>query len=132
MAAPYRQSEMSSLLSGGWREALQASLAGEWLPSYLGLEQLIKHALALKSVFAEDERHLVYCYWEPANGEEVPEVLAHRREVQQLEDLLGSADPRFYAIPYWGLFNEWDQLSKPPWLSGHLAALAHRYGDIEL
>src|SRR5207248_1002664 len=46
---PYLTDDMSGLLSGGWREALRASIAGEWTPMQLGLEQLVKHALALST-----------------------------------------------------------------------------------
>jgi hypothetical protein len=54
--------EMRSLLDGGWREVFTASLERTWTPAHLGLEQLIKHALALASRQAH-ERHLVYLYF---------------------------------------------------------------------
>ncbi len=45
--APYHTTEMAFLLTGGWAEVFAASRQGEWTPQHLGLEQLIKHALAL-------------------------------------------------------------------------------------
>lgn len=50
---------MQKLLFGGWNEVFSASLNRSWQPKPLGLEHLIKHALALQSPPAA-ERYLVY------------------------------------------------------------------------
>jgi hypothetical protein len=61
-AAAYQDPAMAALLSGGWRDVFEASKAGKWKPRHLGLEQLIKHALALESCFKPHELHLVYVW----------------------------------------------------------------------
>ncbi|HEY5196499.1 MAG TPA: hypothetical protein VIJ51_05680 [Solirubrobacteraceae bacterium] len=60
--APYAAPPMLELLDGGWADVFAASRAGEWQPRHLGLEQLVKHALALASQFSDSERHLVYVW----------------------------------------------------------------------
>ena len=60
--APYQQPEMLQLLRDGWRDGFEASLSGVWRPDHLGVEQLVKHALALNSHAAHRAAHLVYVY----------------------------------------------------------------------
>ena len=72
---------MSALLDRGWSDVFDASLTGSWQPEHLGVEQLIKHALALTSRFPDSRRHLVYVWWEPTNADQIPELVIHRQEV---------------------------------------------------
>jgi hypothetical protein len=118
---------MAELLSGRWRKALEDSLARRWTPSYLGLEQLLKHALALKSRADRREMHLVYCYWEPTNGGDLDEVVGHREEVAALVDRVGDAAPLLHATSYADLFEEWSKLSGPDWVDQHVQQLQARY-----
>jgi Restriction Endonuclease associating with ARP len=97
---PYGSSNVAELLSGGWKQTLQDSLAGRWTPSYLGLEQLLKHALALNSHADCRPTHLVYCYWEPENGDDFDEVVRHRMEVANLMQRVGDAEPLLHATTY--------------------------------
>jgi hypothetical protein len=122
----YASRQMAELLDGSWSGVFAASRAGSWQPKHLGIEQLIKHTLALASRFADCERHLVYVWWEPLNAEEIPELAAHRRELAELRDRLGEASPRLHALTYTELFAEWEQLNVP-WIPDHLAQLHARY-----
>lgn len=125
---PYLQPVMAELLSERWRSVLEASLSGSWRPAHLGVEQLIKHALALASHHQGAERHLLYCFWEPANADAIPDVLAHRAEVAELVDRLGEdAGPRLHVRAYKDVLAEWDDLPAPSWLGGHIAELRGRY-----
>lgn len=67
--------------------------------------------------------HLVLLYWEPADGDGLPEVRQHREEVAELRARLGDeASPRFHAVSYAALLRDWEA-SRP----GHVAALRARY-----
>ena len=63
---PYRTDEMAMLLSEGWKRVLEDAIVGRWMPRHVGLEQLLKHALALNSHGDVRPRHLLYCFWEPS------------------------------------------------------------------
>jgi hypothetical protein len=117
---------MSALLDGGWSEVFFASVTGSWQPAHMGLEQLIKHALALAGREAE-QRHLVYLFWEPSNASDHPEVLAHRAEVAELIDRVGDAWPRLHVRTYRQLLDEWSELVTPKWAEQHVAELRDRY-----
>ena len=124
---PYGSAHMAELLSGGWKQTLQDSLAGRWAPRYLGLEQLLKHALALNSHADGRPTHLVYCYWDPENGDDFDEVVRHRMEVADLMQRVGDAEPLLHATTYTGLFDEWSALPGPDWVERHVAQLRARY-----
>jgi hypothetical protein len=125
--APYKTREMRALLDERWGALLEESLAGRWWPGRLGIEQLIKHALALNSIYARSERHLVYCYWEPNDGAKVPEVAEHRDNLEELRTRLVGADPAFHALRYADLFDEWEGLPAPAWVTEHVGLLRQRY-----
>ena len=124
---PYRSADMSGLLDGGWSSAFRASLDDDWTPRYLGLEQLIKHALALNSHKGDRAAHLVYLYWEPANAPDLPEVTAHRSELSRLVELVNGATPEFHPLRYSNLLDEWLRLGEPDWIVGHTDELRARY-----
>lgn len=123
---PYQSSEMEFLLDGGWREVFMSSLAGSWQPRHLGVEQLIKHALALSSL-PDAERHLVYLYWEPVDGADHAEVVGHRAEVAELVARVGDASPRLHVRTYEELLDEWASMRGPAWLPEHVEELRQRY-----
>jgi len=123
---PYATTEMAKLLEGGWADVFAASRKGGWQPRHLGIEQLIKHALALASRFADYERHLVYVWWEPVNATEIPELLKHRDEVDELRQRVGDASPHLHALTYTELFAEWAG-QDTSWVAEHLAQLDRRY-----
>lgn len=126
---PYREPAMAGMLSDGWRQVLEASLAGSWQPVHVGVEQLVKHALALSSHHAGHHQHLLYCFWEPVNADDVPEVVAHRAEVAALmRRLSDSPRPRLHVRAYGDILDEWDELPEPCWLRAHVAEIRARYG----
>ena len=125
--APYRSEDMKELLTNGWRELLLASVSGEWKPRYLGVEQLIKHALALCSHRDAEEQYLVYCFWTPENGVASEEVVVHRGEAAELLHRVGDTPPRLRMIEYSGLIEEWMDLPEPGWIPEHVNYLWQRY-----
>lgn len=124
--APYHDAKMSGLLNGGWSDVFAASKDGRWQPRYVGVEQLIKHALALASRFQGKKLHLVYVWWEPDKPSELPELAKHRDELADLRDRLGDASPRLHALTYAELFREWGDLGRSSFAC-HLDQLAQRY-----
>lgn len=124
--APYLSPDMGAMLDGGWNAVFRASVEGSWQPAHLGVEQLLKHALALASQ-AADERHLVYVFWEPLNADEHPEVIAHRAEVAELTDRVADGWPRLHVLSYRELLDEWSALTEPDWTPEHVAQLRARY-----
>jgi hypothetical protein len=124
---PYHADEMAALLNGGWREVLRDSLSRRWTPQHLGLEQLVKHALALNSHADHREAHLVYCYWEPANADDIAELCQHREEIAELLARVDQARPHLHAVSYQALLEEWSILITPPWIAEHIGELRDRY-----
>ena len=113
----YRRPSMAAELRGGWSTTFADLLDGSWTPRHLDAAQLVRHALSLRG--AHD---LVLVYWEPADGDELPETRAHREEVAELLDRIGDAPPRLHALPWSRLLDEWE-----PVLPAHVAALRERY-----
>jgi hypothetical protein len=109
-AAAYQTPAVAALLSGSWRDVFEASKAERWNPRHLGLEQLIKHALALKSCFKSHNLHLVYAWWEPRDPAAFHELGEHRAEVVELQHRVGDSQPRLHATTYPQLFGEWAAL----------------------
>jgi hypothetical protein len=124
---PYRNEAMHTLLTGGWRDLLVSSLAKECRPRYLDVEQLIKHALALRSHRDSREQHLVYCFWAPAKEREPEEVSLHRKEAMKLANLVGDAPPKLHIIEYSDVLKEWSGLRLPGWIPEHIDYLRRRY-----
>jgi len=74
----------------------------------------------------DSRRHLVYVWWEPTNADQIPELVIHQQEVNDLRQRLGDASPRLHALTYTELFAEWGQLDVP-WIAEHIAQLQARY-----
>jgi len=123
----YSRSSCRALLGGGWLRTFDAARNGEYQPAYLDADQLLKHALGLSKQHPDRQRHLVYVYWEPEDGDEIDEVAAHRREIAELVDRVGDAAPHLHVLTYTELWAQWGQLTDVPWLPDHLAALRKRY-----
>ena len=116
-----------ALLTGAWRETLEAAIAGEYTPRHLEADQPLRHGLGLNKQHSQRARHLVYCYWEPINGDTIDEVRAHRAEVADFASRVASSEPTFHALSYSYLFDEWEKRSAPAWLAEHVRALRQRY-----
>jgi hypothetical protein len=124
----YLSPEMSQLLDDRWRCLMQDSIDAVWQPRRLGVEQLIKHVLGLRSQHPDDNIHLVYVFWEPANASEHHWVSEHRHEVQRLHEYVDGSVIGFHHRTYWELLNEWESMPDPPfWLAEHLSAVRARY-----
>jgi len=108
---------MAAELEGGWADLFADLLTGRWSPSHLDAGQLVRHALSLRR-----EHDLVLVCWEPANGDELPEVAAHRAEVARALERVGDARPRLHALSWARVLDAW----APVW-PDHVAALRRRY-----
>jgi hypothetical protein len=97
---------------------------------YLDAAQLVKHAFGIGRTLGQDAT-LLYLYWEPRNADTIREIIEHRDEVARFRIDVMDARPSFKAISYRDLWNLWEQLTIPPWLSEHLVALRSRY-DFEI
>ena len=117
----YRRPAMLAALDGGWADVFAALLEERWTPRHLDAGQLVRHALSLRARGAD--AHLVLLFWEPAGGAGLPEVEAHRAELDELRARLGDdAVPRFHATSYADLLDAWE-----PERPDHVAALRARY-----
>jgi hypothetical protein len=100
---------MAAELDGGWAAVFADLLDGRWAPRFLDVPQLVRHALSLRplrSRFAE--QHLVLLFWEPADGDALPEVHEHRAELADLLARVGDdAVPRLHACSYAELLEAW-------------------------
>jgi hypothetical protein len=123
----YRAGAMADLLVGGWQEVFRDSLSGRWTPQHLGLEQLLKHALALNSHSDERAAHLVYCYWEPTNADDIGELRQHGSEIAELLARLDQTPPTLHVTSYKTLLEEWSRLTTPSWVAEHIGQLHDRY-----
>lgn len=123
----YGRDSCRALLGGGWLQALDEARSGEYAPSYLDVDQLLKHALGLSKQHLERERHLFYVYWEPTNGDELEEIGTHRDELQALRERVGDGSPRLHALTYAELWQQWEKVPGAPWLDSALAELRARY-----
>jgi hypothetical protein len=131
----YRRTAVLDPLPGQWREAIQRHAAGETAPRFLHAAQLLKHGLALCRSAAEGafgphpvDLHLVYLYWEPANGGEIDAVLEHREEVAAFAAEVAGPGLTFRACTHQQLWDAWRTGSgSPRWVTDHARALEERY-----
>ncbi|HEX8101654.1 MAG TPA: hypothetical protein VF533_03510 [Solirubrobacteraceae bacterium] len=113
----YHRPAMAAELSGGWRTTFAALRDGSWAPRHLDAGQMVRHALSLRG-----RGDLVLLFWEPADAEDHPDVLRHRREVAELVERVGDARPRLHALSWPAVLAAW-----APVLPRHVAALRQRY-----
>jgi hypothetical protein len=123
----YERESCQSLLSAGWVQALKEAIAGTYAPRYLDTDQLLKHALGLSKQHPDVERHLVYVYWEPTDGDQFDVAQEHRAELAAFQERVGDASPHFHAVTHAQLWDEWAALRDIPWLPDHLRQLRDRY-----
>ena len=102
---PYHQPEMRALLDVKWGSLLDDSISGRWQPRRLGVEQLIKHVLGLRSQHPDKPVRLA-----------------------QLQERVAGSKIPLHAMSYSELLHEWEALAdSPDWLREHLEALRDRY-----
>jgi hypothetical protein len=125
---PYLKPKMRTLLDTRWSSLLDDSAAGRWQPRRLGVEQLIKHVLGLRSEHPEAAVHLGYVFWEPTNAEDHDWVLEHRAEVADLQRRVAGSEIQLHAMSYSTLLQEWESIADAPyWIKEHVDALRDRY-----
>lgn len=113
----YHRPAMAEALEGGWRTTFADLVAGRWAPRYLDAGQLVRHALSLRRA-----GRLVLVFWEPADGDDHAEIVAHRAEVAELLDRVGDAPPGLHALTWAQVLDAWEQV-----MPRHVAALRARY-----
>lgn len=131
----YRRTDTLAPLPEAWRDAIRRRTTGPAVETFLGAQQLLKHALAVSraaraGAFGPDpvDLHLVYLYWEPADGEAHDEVRRHRAEVAAFAAEIAGAGPGFHALTHRELWDAWEgDPDAPDWLAGHVAQLRQRY-----
>lgn len=131
----YRRTDTLAPLPEPWRDAIRRRATGPAVETFLGAQQLLKHALALSraaraGAFGRDpvDLHLVYLYWEPADGDAIDEVRRHRAEVAAFAEEVAGDGLRFRALTHRELWEAWEGDSDAPaWLARHVAQLRQRY-----
>ncbi len=118
----YHRPAMAAALEGGWRATFSDLVAGRWAPRYLDAGQLVRHALSLRRA-----GRLVLVFWEPVDGDDHAEVVAHRAEVAELVARVGDAPPCLSALTWAEVFDAW-----APLVPAHVAALRARYEVVVL
>jgi hypothetical protein len=93
------------------------------------LQPTDSHASSVRTIARRGlaSRHLVYCYWEPCNGDDIEEVGRHRKELAELVARVGAASPQIHHLTYCELWADWSQRELPAGLAAHVAALRERY-----
>lgn len=91
---------------------------------WLDAAQLIKHAFGVAR--AKPNSTLVYLFWEPLDAGLSPLFAEHRAEIAAFSDRVGGGSPRFEAMSYLELWEEWAE-SDDSALRSHAAALRARY-----
>lgn len=119
----YDRATTHALFSGAWSNVYRSAIAGEYRTRRLGVDQLLRHALGICRQNPGVERHLVYLYWEPANGSDIEDVIEHRREVEEFASRVDEGCIRFHAMTFAELWAEWEDSGQIE----HVTALRSRY-----
>jgi hypothetical protein len=123
----YGREASRGLLSDGWLQTLDDALSGRYRTKHVDADQLLKHALGLSKQHPGRVCHLLYVYWEPANGDDFEAIIQHRSEVAELLERVDGASPQLHALSYTELWQQWDGLADLDWVALHLDALRGRY-----
>ncbi|MEQ1934300.1 MAG: hypothetical protein ABL962_10550 [Fimbriimonadaceae bacterium] len=94
---------------------------------WLDAAQLVKHAFGIAHTFPGRQTTLMYLYWEPTNPDKYPIFAEHRAEVARFSASTEGAPPHFVALSYAELWESWDALNEPEWLTTHVGRLRTRY-----
>jgi len=117
--------------SKSWLDEMTEIKNGRREYRHLDAAQLIKHAFGLANCCKNGSAILLYLYWEPKNAADIPELAAHRRELEAFEKRVAGGSPSFRAISYRELWAQWARMDRPAWLRGHVANLRKRY-EVEI
>lgn len=94
--------------------------------SRLDAAQLIKHAFGLAHSYPNSAVTLLYLYWEPEPPFAHPLFQQHRKEIDDFAQRVAGSGPRFVALNYKTLWDEWAN-SNQDWLVSHRKNLMSRY-----
>ena len=124
-SARYETGITDERAAGPWYAEMMR-LRSEKKPSYRWLDaaQLIKHAFGLAKVDATST--LLYLYWEPMDAGISPIFEKHRSEIAALSDRVTGSSPRFEAMSYLELWEQWANVDDEN-LRSHAASLRARY-----
>ncbi len=95
-------------------------------PTYRWLDaaQLIKHAFGLARARADST--LIYLFWEPLDAGLSPLFAEHRAEISAFVERVAGGSPRFEAMSYLELWDQWAAADYAA-LCAHAGALRARY-----
>ena len=110
-----------------WRAIFEELKCGTLHYDYIDAAQLVKHYLGLRVKFGQQNRTLLYLFWEPKNVQDVAEFQAHRKEVIDFAERVKNCETRFAFVSYAELWREWETTSTWPNMPEHLARLRAHY-----
>ncbi len=96
---------------------------------HLDAAQLVKHYLGLRYHFRgrNTPKNLLYLFWEPSDGKEIPQFLKHRRELVEFKEEVDGGDVKFDYMSYPELWAEWLEHSQWSGMRTHVGHLWDRY-----
>jgi hypothetical protein len=92
----------------------------------LDAERLIERALSISSSNPDQPATLVYLYWEPMDEGLSPLFEEHRQEIATFAERVAGGSPRFDALSWSDLWNDWSEAGNPL-LRRQVAKLRARY-----
>lgn len=108
-----------------WWQAYEEAKCGK--SQHLDRAQIIKHYFGLNAFSAKGDTRritLLYLFWEPLNGEDIPECIKHREELSAFANSVKNARICFDWMSYNQLWEEWTMV---PALTVHSRNLVSRY-----
>jgi hypothetical protein len=122
----YQTGIVDERATGSWYAEMLAIADGKRRYRFLDVAQLIKHAFGLANGTADQPVTLVYVYWEPMDAGLSPLFGKHRQEIAEFAERIAGGHPRFEALSYPELWEQWAG-SPDEVLQDHISALRARY-----
>lgn len=121
---------VAKIADPSWRSLFEELRVKPRLYEQIDVAQLVKHYLGLKSAVEAGQFRqltLLYLYWEPSNADEIGEIVAHRKQLEEITGRVDDQTVRFKSLTYPELWGEWAGLDRPNWLKHHVNELRSRY-----
>ena len=109
-----------------WAAEMLRVREGEQDYRLLDAQHLIERALSMSRSNPDEPATLVYLYWEPMDEGLSPLFEQHREEVAAFARRVAGGSPKFEALSWFDLWNDWDETSDPL-LRQQVAELRARY-----
>jgi hypothetical protein len=109
-----------------WAAEMLRIREGEQSYRLLDAEHLIGRALSVSRSTPGEPATLVYLYWEPMDEGLSPLFEEHRQEIAAFADRVAGGSPRFEALSWFDLWNDWSETGDPL-LQRQVAELRARY-----